>query len=261
MQVYFSHSKDKNYNTEDPRRNSLSKSAVSAALGWTIPATGVSGTTPATATWTKPANVPYLNLFCDPRIYQCNSSNTLRYISGTNETLEYLSLREYGIKADGPLFDLPGGTVKMAIGATYSTYSFLVTETVSGATNPTVSIIQDPRSRRVWATFAQVNIPVFSDQNAIPLIRRFEFEVSWRHDQYSDVGGTSNAKLAFNWNPIENFTIRGGWGQSFRAPNFGEFSPITNVGWDGWLIARYCRKDRHRSARPAGQGLPVPPPG
>ena len=31
------------------------------------------GTTPAIATWTKPANVPYLNLFCDPPAYQCNS--------------------------------------------------------------------------------------------------------------------------------------------------------------------------------------------
>jgi len=38
-QIYFSHSREKNYNTEDPRRQTLSKGAVSAALGWTIPAT------------------------------------------------------------------------------------------------------------------------------------------------------------------------------------------------------------------------------
>ena len=79
-----------------------------------------------------------------------------------------------------------------------------------------------------------MNIPIFSDQNALPLLRRLEFEASWRHDQYSDVGGTSNAKLAFNWNPIDALTIRGGWGQSFRAPNFGEFSPVSNVAWQGW---------------------------
>ena len=65
-------------------------------------------------------------------------------------------------------------------------------------------------------------------------MRRLEFEASWRHDQYSDVGGTSNAKLAFNWGPIDDLTIRGGWGQSFRAPNFGEFSPVSNVAWQGW---------------------------
>ena len=64
MQVYFSHTKDREYfnNTND-----VIKAAVSAALGWTIPVTPAGGTTPTVGTWTKPANVPYLNLFCDPR--------------------------------------------------------------------------------------------------------------------------------------------------------------------------------------------------
>ena len=92
---------------------------MSAALGWTIPATPASGTTPAIATWTKPANVPYLNLFCDPRAYTCNSADTLDYLHGIDEVQEYMHVKERGIKADGPLFDLPGGTVKMAVGANY----------------------------------------------------------------------------------------------------------------------------------------------
>ena len=231
MQVYFSHTKDKEYfnNTND-----VIKASVSAALGWTIPLSPAGGTTPAIATWTKPSSVPYLNLFCDPLAYTCNSETTLNYLSGIAETSEYMHVRERGIKADGPLFDLPGGTVKMAIGANLTTYDFLITQVQTNPTNPTVTITQDPRGREVWAAYTQLNIPIFSDQNALPLLRRLEFEASWRHDQYSDVGGTSNAKLAFNWNPIDDLTIRGGWGQSFRAPNFGEFSPVSNVAWQGW---------------------------
>ena len=204
MQVYFSHTKDKNYNTEDPRRNSLSKSAVSAALGWTIPATAVSGTTPAIATWTKPANVPYLNLFCDPRAYTCNSDATLNYLQRFDEVQEYMHVKERGIKADGPLFDLPGGQVKMAIGANYTTYSVLVQQTNQSAANPIVNIVQDARNRHVWAAFTQLNVPVFGDQNALPGLRRLDLEFSWRHDQYDDVGGTSNAKVGFNWAPIDD---------------------------------------------------------
>jgi outer membrane receptor protein involved in Fe transport len=236
MQVYFSHTKDKNHSTEDSSHNNVTQTAVSAALGWTIPATPAAGTTPGVATWTKPSSVPYLNLFCDPRAFTCNSPETLNYLNGIEQLEEYMHLRERGVKADGPLFDLPGGTVKMAIGASMTTYNFLVQNTSTSQSNPTVNIIQDPRRREVWAAFTQVNIPIFSDQNALPLLRRLEFEASWRHDQYSDVGGTSNAKLAFNWNPIESLTIRGGWGQSFRAPNFGEFSEISNVTWDGWNL-------------------------
>ena len=81
--------------------------------------------------------------------------------------------------------------------------------------------------------FTQVNIPIFSEQNGIPFFRRLEFEASWRHDQYSDVKGTSNPKVAFNWAPIEDFTIRGTWGNSFRAPVFGEISPLANVAIAG----------------------------
>ena len=258
MQVYFSHTKDKEYFNET---NDVLKASVSAALGWTIPRTAAGGTAPGIATWTKPSNVPYLNLFCDPLAYQCNSPDTLNYLHGITETSEYMHVRERGIKADGPLFDLPGGTVKMAIGANLTTYNFLITQIQTNQTDPTVTITQDPRKREVWAAYTQLNIPIFSDQNALPLLRRLEFEASWRHDQYSDVGGTSNAKLAFNWNPIDDLTIRGGWGQSFRAPNFGEFSPVSNVAWQGWNFGQLYTQNTvpiavacSGGAPPAGSG-------
>jgi outer membrane receptor protein involved in Fe transport len=262
MQVYFSHTKDKEYFNNN---NDVIKTSVSAALGWTIPATPAGGTTPAIATWSKPSNVPYLNLFCDPLAYTCNAETTLNYLSGISETAEYMHIRERGIKADGPLFDLPGGSVKMAVGANYTTYNFLITQTQTNPTNPTVSITADPRSRHVWAGFTQLNVPIFSDQNSLPGLRRLEFEASWRHDQYDDVGGTSNAKLAFNWNPIESFTVRGAWGQSFRAPNFGEFSQVSNVAWQGWNFGNLfanntvqiqiaCAGTGPGAAPPAGSG-------
>jgi iron complex outermembrane receptor protein len=233
MQVYYSMTRDAEFNHGI---GGVNKAAVSAALGWTLPATAAIGTTPAIATWTKPANVPYLNLFCDPRQFTCNSPTTLNYIESFSETRSQFLVNEKGIKADGPLFDLPGGPVKMAIGANYTSYHFHIQETQQQTSNPTVGILSDAPNRQVWAVFSQLNIPLFSDQNSIPFFRRLELEVSWRHDQYSDVGGTSNPKVGFNWSPIEDFTIRGGWGNSFRAPNFGENSPISNVAWQGWNL-------------------------
>jgi outer membrane receptor protein involved in Fe transport len=231
MQVYYAVTRDAEFNHTD---GGVNKAAVSAALGWTLPATAPAGTTPTIATWTKPANVPYLNLFCDARAFTCNSPTTLAYIDGFGETKSQFIVNEKGIKADGPLFDLPGGSVKMAVGGTYTTYHFHILETEQGTSNPTVGILSDAPNRAVWAVFTQVNVPVFSDQNGFFGMRRFDLEFSWRHDQYSDVGGTSNPKVGFNWAPIEDFTIRGGWGNSFRAPNFGENSPISNVAWQGW---------------------------
>jgi len=233
-QTFYSQTRDAEYNHVV---GVVNRAAVSAALGWTMPATPASGTSPTIGTFTKPGTVPYLNLFCDATQFQCNSRSTLDYIQAFNETSEAMWVNEKGIKADGPLFDLPGGTVRAAIGGLYTSYHFLIASNSStGTNNTTMSLLRDPESRQVWATFAQLNVPIIGDNNALPGIRKLEFEASWRHDQYSDVKGTSNPKLAFNWEVSEDLglTIRGSWGTSFRAPNFGEFSPISNVAWNGW---------------------------
>jgi iron complex outermembrane receptor protein len=230
-QAYYSMTRDQNWiNTT----GTVNKNAVSAALGWTLPASAAGGSKPAIATWTKPANVPYLNLFCDPRAVACNSQTTLGYVGNVSRSDEAFLLNEKGIKADGPLFDLPGGTVKAAIGGNYTSNHYQISSINQNANNPTVDILNDPQSRSVWAVFAQVNVPVFTDMNALPFLKRLEFEGSWRHDQYSDFGGTSNPKIGFNWGPFDDLTIRGGWGTSFRAPNFGENSLISNAAWNGW---------------------------
>src|SRR5262249_28446612 len=195
--IYYAQTYDSSFNHVS---GAVNKNAVSAALGWTIPVTAPSGTTPAIATWTKPANVPYLNLFCDPTQFQCNDPRSLAYITGYRSFQERYYINEKGLKFDGPLFDVPAGTVKAAVGATYtsSVFSF-VTFDNTGAATLIAPMLTDAIHRQVWAGFAQVNIPIFGDANALPLLRRFDFEASWRHDQYSDVGGTSNPKIAFNW--------------------------------------------------------------
>jgi outer membrane receptor protein involved in Fe transport len=83
-----------------------------------------------------------------------------------------------------------------------------------------------------------------------------DLEFSWRHDQYSDVGGTSNPKIAFNWAPIDALTIRGTWGTSFRAPVFGELSPLANVAIAGQNLDNLAQQPGTiRASCPTG-GLP-----
>jgi iron complex outermembrane receptor protein len=235
-QIYYSQTKDSEFNHVV---GTVNKNAVSAALGWTIAATSASGTNPAIATWTKPGSVPYLNLFCDATVFRCNAGTTLKYIGNFATTPESFWLNEKGIKADGPLFSLPGGDVKMAVGANYTSNHFLIQQFVQNTSNPTLAFVNDPESRAVWAVFGQVNVPVIGDANALPFVRKLDLEASWRHDQYSDVGGTSNPKVAFTWVVSDDWglSFHGSWGSSFRPPAFGEFSPISNVGWNGFGLS------------------------
>ena len=44
--------------------------------------------------------------------------------SGHPKLRQKMLLNEKGVNFDGPLFDLPGGTVKAAVGATFTSYHF-----------------------------------------------------------------------------------------------------------------------------------------
>jgi iron complex outermembrane recepter protein len=191
----------------------------------------------------KPASIPYLNLFCDQTKFACNSPATINYISSYRHLGDVYQLEEKGARFDGPLFDLPGGQVKAAIGGDYESDDVLgiqanyVSVQPNGTPNPAPSTgpapLLDPEPYTVWAGFAQLDIPVFGDNFNIPLARRLDLEASWRHDQYSSpngalAGGTSNPKLAFTWlvDELVGATVRGSWGTSFRFANAGEYSVV-----------------------------------
>jgi outer membrane receptor protein involved in Fe transport len=237
-QIYDSRSYDSNaqYHTGTVNRN-----AVSAALGWTILPTLASGTAPGIATWTRPASVPYLNLFCDATTTQCNSPTTLNYVTGYRRVAEQMWLDEKGAKFDGPLFDVPAGEIKAAVGATYTTvaFSFLRANNTGGSLVLPTQVASDPYN--VWATFAQINVPVIGDSNQLPLVRKLDLEASWRHDQYNGAlkGGTSNPKVGFTWELSEELgaNIRGSWGTSFRFANAGEYSPIVSASVQDYGLA------------------------
>lgn len=204
--------------------NAANTNNISAAVGNTIAAVAASGSTPAIASWTKPSNIPYLNLFCDPLAFACNSPTTLNYVSGYNNTASTFHIYEYNATFDGPLFAIPGGEVRAAAGAAYDIYNFysVTTANYNSTAIAFPTITPNSQSRDVWAIFAQLNIPLFSSANAMPLLRKLDLEVSVRHDGYSDFGPTTNPKVALNWTPIDGFIFRGTWGTSFRAPSFSQ---------------------------------------
>lgn len=185
----------------------------------------------------KPASIPYLNVFCDPTQFQCNSPATINYITATRHLGDIYSIEEKGGRFDGPLFDLPGGQIKAAVGGSYELDNVLGIQansvsvpTTGTASPPTIAPLIDPEPYTVWAGFAQIDIPVFGDNFNLPLVRKLDLEASWRHDRYNGTlsGGTSNPKLAFTWliDEMTGATVRGSWGTSFRFANAGEYSVV-----------------------------------
>ncbi|MBL8552158.1 MAG: TonB-dependent receptor [Hyphomonadaceae bacterium] len=131
----------------------------------------------------------------------------------------------YEARIDGPLFSLPGGQVKLAAG--YERQDLDI-HLGSARGNPTTPIVFRNFSRTVDSFYAELYVPIVGDGNAVPGIRRLEFNIAGRFDDYSDVGSTTNPKYGVNWSPVEGLTFRGSYGTSLRAPTFAEIYGNSN---------------------------------
>lgn len=119
------------------------------------------------------------------------------------------------VTADGSLFDIAGGAVKLAIGADYREESYARQITRTRETD-----------RRVMSAFAEIAVPLVSASNSRPGLRRLEFSLAGRYEDYSDVGTTSDPKIGAGWSPVDGLNIRGTWGTSFKAPSMRDLDDL-----------------------------------
>jgi iron complex outermembrane receptor protein len=136
---------------------------------------------------------------------------------------------QYGVTANGSLFDLPGGAVKAAFGAQWSFDDYVANWNTNygiGANfGPAVagSQVAIARPHRITNSgFGEVNIPIVGADNEFPLMHALTVNMSGRIDSYSDFGNTSNYKLGFTYEPFAALTIRGTRGTSFDAPSLAD---------------------------------------
>lgn len=114
-----------------------------------------------------------------------------------------------GLTASGPLFELPAGAVRAALGADYR--DELIDSFLFDA--PFVK-----NSRDVRALYGEVFVPIVSNANGMPGVERLELTAAVRHEEYSDFGKTTNPKYGFVYAPVQGLAFRGSYGTSFRAP-------------------------------------------
>ncbi|WCT72420.1 TonB-dependent receptor [Sphingomonas naphthae] len=117
---------------------------------------------------------------------------------------------------NGTLFTLPGGAVKLAIGAEYNKLK-LRTGQIRGRRGAQTGTDQR-LGRNVKSAYAELLVPIFGPDNAIPGFYRLELDIAGRIDKYSDVGTTKNPKVGINWSPVRDLKLHGSYGESFRAP-------------------------------------------
>ncbi|WP_062537999.1 TonB-dependent receptor plug domain-containing protein, partial [Mizugakiibacter sediminis] len=139
------------------------------------------------------------------------------------------TLRQAEVNANGELFNLPAGTVSLAVGSAYrKEYQRTSVDFIAQVTDPATGTCAVSQSAcassltggfNVKEAYAELFVPVLKD---LPFARALNVILGSRYSDYSNFGNTTNSKLAVEWRPIDDLLLRGTISEVFRAPNISE---------------------------------------
>ncbi len=114
--------------------------------------------------------------------------------------------------ADGTAAETPAGPIKVAFGAGHRE------ERHQESTPGTADYIG--ATRNVDYLFGEALIPLVVPSPERTGLHELEINLSGRAERYSDFGEANSPKVGFRYVPFSDLTVRGSWGQSFKAPSF-----------------------------------------
>ncbi len=180
-----------------------------------------------------------------------NDDAILNSMKATIGRVSTWKTREVFADASMPIFEMTGGEAQVSVGFEYreADYSDLYDSlseggAIGGSAGNSAGIKRD--------------VTAFFGEALFPILDNLEVTAAVRYDDYSDYGSDTSPKISFRYQPIEQLTLRGSYGQGFRAPSLDLISQkpafsaesITNdqptceffaYTWDP--VSNVCRND------------------
>ncbi|MBW4052149.1 MAG: TonB-dependent receptor [Proteobacteria bacterium] len=126
------------------------------------------------------------------------------------------SIKSTRLITEGPLFSMPAGEVKLAVGVERREEALY--HDVANPVRPAEQAEPQRYSRSVTAVFSQLALPLVGNPGNSRATPRLDLNVAGRYEHYSDFGGTFNPTVRVQWVPARTVKLRVSWGRSFRAP-------------------------------------------
>ena len=171
------------------------------------------------------------NFFNGPNMF---TPQQVAYLTASEHYLNQASEDYFYGDINGPVFDLPAGTVEASVGAErrFEHLSSEPPQLIQDGFGPNASL---PTSGgySVWSVYGELKIPVL--KNA-PLAESLEVTPSARWDHYSLFGNEGTYKVGVDWQVIDDIRFRGTYSTGIRAPSTAELfggAGISDVGASG----------------------------
>ena len=143
------------------------------------------------------------------------------------------TVKEVDVSFAGPLFDVPGGPVQVAMGFDWRRETYGFNGSPAAAANQPVIMLAafdnvnalTPKQRTVKAGYVEVDVPILDILDITGAVRI---------DDYTGFGTTTNPKVSVKFAPTEWVMFRGSYSTGFRVPSFNQiFNGVTESTYSG----------------------------
>lgn len=140
--------------------------------------------------------------------------------------LNKLKAIEFG--AEGPIFTLPGGAARLAVGAGYRTDKLGVdSRTLSGGIERQTVLFTE--TRKIGFAYGELFLPLIAPETEIPLIEKLQIVGALRYEDHRGVGAVTTPKVGAVFAPTSSLEFKGSWGKSFKVPTLYQTGQLSNA--------------------------------
>lgn len=146
-----------------------------------------------------------------------NRRGLLESLGDPSRSLEESIAWIYEVKADGPVYTLWAGDVRTAVGAEFREEYVdfpLVT--------PADQFSARPANREVTGVYAEVRLPLLSQQQNVPLVYSLEVSAAVRRDGYQEFDNAITPRYTVGYRPFSWLLGRASYGEGYKVPTLSQ---------------------------------------
>jgi iron complex outermembrane recepter protein len=157
--------------------------------------------------------------------YILGSKDGAALFAPPEEAVATTNLQVADLRATHPLTDLPGGPLSLGVGLDFN-HLFLDA--------PTPPAVADGAQFGfpAYAFGGQTDDAAYAELVA-PVLKSLELDGAVREDHYNTYGNSTTPKFGVKYTPFKQLTLRGTYGNGFRAPNAAEAGSAGSLYTDG----------------------------
>ncbi len=127
--------------------------------------------------------------------------------------------------AEGPLFALPGGDARLALGGGARQVELHLN--ITDIFPDREVVFRDfTETRGVLFAYGEISLPLIGPDTGVPLVERLSLSGAARYERYDGIAGVTTPKLGLVYQPVRDVTFRATWGRSFKVPTLNQVNQV-----------------------------------